>query len=82
MNRLGTKQVSIKVLPTLEAVFFWKRVEAEIEGHIVGIRTLSDGKKEEHESYQPTLYKTAYLVVTNIRQKPLLVLPEDIVWTH
>lgn len=64
-----------------ESVFIWKRVEAEIEGHIVGIRTLSDGTKEEHEPYQPALYKTAYLVVTNIRQKPLLVLPEDIVWS-
>lgn len=66
--------------PTLEAVFFWKRVDAEIEGHIVGIRTLSDGTKEEHESYQPVLYKTAYLVVTNIRHKPLLVLPKDLIW--
>ena len=69
------------VMPsTLEAVFFWERVDAEIEGHIIGIRTLSEGTKEEQKSYQPTLYKTAYLVVTNIRQKPLLVLPEDLVW--
>lgn len=65
---------------TLEAVFFWKRVDAEIEGHIVGIRTLSNGTKEEQKSYQPTLYKTAYLVVTNIRRKPLLILPEDLIW--
>ena len=64
----------------LGTVFFWKRVDAEIEGHIVGIRTLSDGTKEGQESYQPALYKTAYLVVTNIRQKPLLVSPEDLIW--
>ena len=65
---------------TRKSLFIWRRVDTEIEGHIVGIRTLSDGTKEGHEPYRPLTHKTAYLVATNIRHKPLLILPKDIVW--
>ena len=63
---------------TRKSLFIWERVDTVIEGCIVGIRTLSDGAKDGHEPYRPLAYKTAYLVVTNIRHKPLLVLPGDI----
>ena len=65
---------------TRKSLFIWDRTDTVIEGHIVGIRTLSDGAKEGHEPYRPLAYKTAYLVVTNIRHKPILILPKDITW--
>lgn len=57
------------------------------EGVVVGKRTLSDGKLEKvyeddvwgtssTTEYRPTKHFTAYLVATNIRHKPVFVLPE------
>lgn len=50
-------------------------------GIVVGIRTLADGEVEynydEPTVFYPTRHFRAYLIATDLRRKPVLVLPED-----
>jgi hypothetical protein len=59
----------------------WKRFESEFEGYVIGERTLSNGTAEytdEGVFYNPDEYFKAYIVVFNIYQNPVHVLPKDI----
>lgn len=61
----------------------WVRKEKSFTGYIVGERTLSNGYTEwqgENEGvlYSPHRYFKAYLVVFDLHNKPVHVLPEDI----
>lgn len=62
---------------------FWKSILCvPKQGWIIGIRTLSNGRcffePEEGWKYSSKEHFQAYLVVFNIREKPVLVRPEDL----
>lgn len=54
-----------------------------LEGIIVGLRTLQNGISQydwtaEQQLFTPDSYVTAYMVVSDLRRKPVFVLPEHI----
>ena len=58
----------------------WKMIKIEIEGIVIGKRTLCNGEVyyDPNPVFLPKEHFTAYLVSVNINENPVYVLPEDI----
>jgi len=61
---------------------YWKEARWE-DGVIVGVRTVQDGDYdiggwEEQAFLYNRTYKTAFLIAFDLRQKPVLVAPENV----
>lgn len=64
------------------AMKVWQAVAGPIrEGIVVGVRTLSNGKRdmgEDYANYTAKEHFKAYIVAYDMRRKPMMVRPEDL----
>lgn len=88
MNLFGKRvKINSKLVRVYKSAYkSWKKNDfPETTGIIIGIRTLSDGTLHNYYSdggieYEPKKFFTAYLIAYHERRKPLLVLPDDVIF--